>query len=74
MRFTGLQTISNRRQSKLSSENSKARIDNNKFTSSRLWIISTIVLICAITFLAYRGYLDTQSVNYPYPGPKVISY
>lgn len=80
VRFASIQTFTDRRsrtnerrQFKLSPENNQEHIDNNKFASSRLWITSTIILICAIILLAYRGYLDTQSVNYPYPGPKVIN-
>lgn len=44
---------------------------DRKFMSSRVWILSTVVLLIAIIALTYRGYLDTRAVNYPFQGPKV---
>lgn len=61
-----------RRPLKAQSESNRDSIDDDKFTLSRTWVFSTIVLLTAIVVLSYRGYLDTRAVNYPYEGPKVI--
>lgn len=57
------------RRQRITSENN--RENDDKFTFSWPMILSTILLLCAIIALTYRGYLDTRAVNYPYEGPKV---
>jgi len=67
----GILRTEGRRPLKAQSESNRDSIDDDKFTLSRTWIFSTIVLLTAIVALSYRGYLDTRAVNYPYEGPKV---
>lgn len=57
------------RRQRIPPENNEENV--KKFTFSWTMILSTIVLLCAIVALTYRGYLDTRAVNYPYEGPKV---
>lgn len=80
VRFSGTADVSDRhgilrtdgrRQTRFTSDNNQENIDENKFVSSKPWILSTTILLCVIAALSYRGYLDTQAVNYPYQGPKV---
>lgn len=68
----GILRTEGRRQPKAQSESNRDNIYEDKLTLSRTWILSTIVLLCGIVALTYRGYLDTRAVNYPYEGPKVF--
>lgn len=67
----GILKTNGRRPAKTTSENNPGSIDGNSFISSKTWVMSTVLLLFAIVALTYRGYLDTQAVNYPYQGPKV---
>ncbi|VVC45722.1 Hypothetical protein CINCED_3A016332 [Cinara cedri] len=53
-------------------ENNEDISNGGLFSLSPLWTLSTVILLCAIMALSYRGYLDTQAINYPFQGPKVI--
>lgn len=68
----GIFRTEGRRLPKAQSESNRDNIYEDKFTLSRTLILSTIVLLCGIVALTYRGYLDTRAVNYPYEGPKVF--
>lgn len=68
----GILRTEGRRQPKAQPEINRDNIYEEKFTLSRMWILSTFVLLCGIVALSYRGYLDTRAVNYPYEGPKVF--
>lgn len=65
----GILKTDGRRQPKNPPESERENGDDNKFI---LFTLSTIVLLCAIVALTYRGYLDTRAVNYPYQGSKVF--
>lgn len=67
----GILKTEGRRQSKIMPDTDRENIDESKITLSRTWVFSTIILLCAIVVLSYRGYLDTRAVNYPYQGAKV---
>lgn len=56
---------------KVLTENEQDCVEDDKYKLSRTCVYSTIVLLFGIIVLSYRGYLDTQAVNYPYQGPKV---
>lgn len=67
----GVHKMDSRRQSKIALDSGRENIDDSKFTLSRTWVLSTVILLFAIVVLSYRGYLDTRAVNYPYQGAKV---